>query len=56
MLASRCGEEARRLEVGGRCDSYWWRGVVRIRDDVGEERDVWLVFREGVAKGEGWGS
>ena len=38
VLVARYGEEAGRLEVGGRSCSSWWREIARIRDgDVGED-------------------
>ena len=42
VLVARYGEEAGRLEVGGRSGSYWWREVARIKDGVGEEGEVWF--------------
>jgi len=43
VLAARYGEEARRLEVGGRSVSCWWREVAKIRDEVGEEGEGWFA-------------
>jgi len=48
VLAARYGEEAGRLEVGGRSVSYWWREVARIRDGVGSDGAGW--FREMVVR------
>jgi hypothetical protein len=42
VLAARYGEEAGRLEVGGRSVSYWWREVARIRDGGGSDGAGWF--------------
>jgi len=42
VLAARYGEEAGKLEVGGRSGSFWWREVAKIRDGVGDEGDGWV--------------
>jgi len=53
VLASRYGEEAGRLEVGGRSGSFWWREVARIKDDVGGEGEGWFAERVSRKVGDG---
>jgi len=43
VLVVRYGEEAGRLEVGGRSDSSWWREVANIRDGIREEGEGWFA-------------
>ena len=54
VLVARYGEEAGRLEVGGRSVSCWWREVSRIRDRVGDGGSGW--FDDQVLKRVGDGS
>jgi len=51
VLVARYGEEAGRLEVGGRSVSSWWREIAKIRDGVGENEGF---CREGVESFRGW--
>jgi hypothetical protein len=53
VLVARYGEEAGRLEVGGRSTSSWWKEVVKIRDGMGEGEGSW--FEERVSKRVGNG-
>ena len=45
VLATRYGEEAGWLEVGGRSASFWLREVARIRDGVGSVGEGWFAKR-----------
>jgi len=54
VLVARYGEEAERLEVGGRSVSFWWREIAKIRDGNGVEGGGW--FDERVARRVGNGS
>lgn len=54
VLASRYGEKAGRLVVGGRSGSSWWREIVKIRD--GEVGDDGGWFGERVSKVVGDGN
>jgi len=53
MFSARYGEEAGRLEVGGRSGSYWWREVARIKDGVGEDGESWFNGRVSRKVGDG---
>ena len=44
-MAARYGEEAGRLEVGGRSVSPWWRGIAKIRDGADENEGGWFAER-----------
>jgi len=52
FLVVRYGEEAGRLEVGGRSCSFWWREIAKIRDGIGDIAGGWFAKR-GVEKGGG---
>jgi len=54
VLVARYGEEAGRLEVGGRSVSTWWREIAKIRDGVDSEVGGW--FADSVYKKVGNGS
>jgi len=45
VLVARYGEEAGRLEVGGRSVSTWWRELAKIRDEVGSDGGSWFADR-----------
>ena len=45
VLVARYGEEVRRLEVGGRSVSSWWREMVKIRDGVAGAVGGWFGER-----------
>jgi hypothetical protein len=47
VLTARYGEEAGRLEVGGRSGSVWWREVSRIQDGVSDVGGGWFGRRIG---------
>jgi len=53
VLVVRYGEEAGRLEVGGRSISSWWREVAKIRDGVGEDDGGWFAGRVSKVLGDG---
>ena len=53
VLAVRYGEEAGRLEVGGRRGSLWWKELVKIRDGVGEVEGGWFAARVSKRVGDG---
>ena len=53
VLAARYGEEAGRLEVGGRSVSSWWREIAKIRDGVGEADGGWFTDRVSRGVGDG---
>jgi len=53
VLVARYGEEARRLEVGGRSVSSWWREIVKIWDNVGEVDGGWFAERVSKVLGDG---
>jgi len=42
---ARYGEEAGRLEVGGRSGSFWWREIAKIRDGIGDLDGGWFIER-----------
>ena len=48
VLVARYGEEAERLEVGGRSGSSWWREIAKIRNGLGGVGGGW--FQEGVSR------
>jgi len=53
VLVARYGEEAGRLEVGGRSGSSWWREIAKIRDgEVGDEGG-WFGARVSRVLGDG---
>ena len=52
VLAARYGEEARRLEVGGRSVSCWWREIAKIRDGI-EREEGWFDERVSRKVGDG---
>jgi len=54
VLVARYGEEAGRLEVGGRSVSSWWREIAKIRDGNGVAGGRW--FDDRVARRVGDGS
>jgi len=56
VFVARYGEEAGRLEVGGRSCFSWWREVARIMDDVDEEGDGWFAERVSKKLGDGVGT
>jgi hypothetical protein len=39
VLAARYGEEAGRLEVGGKSGSYWWKEIAKIRDGISGSKE-----------------
>jgi len=43
VLVARYGEEAGRLEVGGRSVSTWWRELAKIRDGVDSVGGSWFA-------------
>jgi len=45
VLVARYGEEAGRLEVGGRSVSSWWREIAKIRDEVCNVEGGWFAER-----------
>jgi len=53
VLMARYGEEAVRLEVGGRSVSFWWRELAKIRDKVGETEGGWFAERVSRKVGDG---
>ncbi|XP_039687924.1 uncharacterized protein [Medicago truncatula] len=53
VLVARYGEEARRLEVGGRSVSSWWKEVAKIKDGVGEDDEGWFVGKVSKLVGDG---
>jgi len=53
VLVARYGEEAERLEVGGRSVSHWWREIVKIGDGVGEDDGGWFAERVSRVLGDG---
>jgi hypothetical protein len=53
VLVARYGEEAGRLEVGGRSVSHWWKEVAKIRDGVGEVDGGWFTTRVSKVLGDG---
>ena len=53
VLVARYGEEAGRLEVGGRSVSPWWREIAKIRDGVGENDGGWFAERVSKVLGDG---
>jgi len=53
VLVARYGEEAGRLEIGGRSASPWWREIVKIRDRVGEIDGGWFAERVSKVLGDG---
>ena len=53
VLVARYGEEAGRLEVGGRSVSPWWREVAKIRDGAGEAHGGWFTRRVSKVLGDG---
>jgi len=54
VMVARYGEEAGRLEDGGRSGSWWWKDLVKIRDGLDEVGGGW--FAERVSKRVGDGS
>jgi hypothetical protein len=53
VLVARCGEEAGRLEVGGRRGSFWSREIAKIRDGIGETDEGWFAERVSKRVGDG---
>ena len=53
VLVVRYGEEAGRVEVGGRSTSPWWREIAKIRDGVGENDGGWFAERVSKVIGDG---
>jgi len=53
VLAAQYGEEARRLEVGGRSGSFWWKELVKIRDGLRVVDGGWFTERVSKRMGDG---
>jgi len=53
VLVARYGEEAGRLEDGGRRGSSWWREIVKIRDGDGGDEGGWFGARVSRVLGDG---
>jgi len=53
FLVARYGEEAGRLEVGGRSVSTWWRELAKLMDGVDSVGGSWFADRVACKVGSG---